>query len=139
MADPLASDTTSRTHQAPWDVLLPRRLLESRLQELDEYSQLQWHLLASRRCAGIVKIEGREKRRPICQHFFERASSQISGGTGVEYECESHPRGIRERGGEARYIRADVCVQEQVHRFFAETAETYGGIDVGVSNAGIHR
>ncbi|WP_329869752.1 SDR family NAD(P)-dependent oxidoreductase [Streptomyces sp. SP18CS02] len=46
-------------------------------------------------------------------------------------------REIREAGGEATYIQADVRVDAQVRSFVDQVASRYGGIDVAFNNAGI--
>ncbi|OEJ28561.1 oxidoreductase [Streptomyces agglomeratus] len=46
-------------------------------------------------------------------------------------------REIRDAGGEATYIQADVRVADQVQRFVDRVASTYGGIDVAFNNAGV--
>ncbi len=46
-------------------------------------------------------------------------------------------RGIRERGGEALAVRADVADQAAVAAMFAAVDEAWGGLDVLVNNAGI--
>lgn len=45
--------------------------------------------------------------------------------------------GIRSRGGEATYIRADVRDESQVKAFVDQTAGKYGRLDVAFNNAGI--
>lgn len=46
-------------------------------------------------------------------------------------------RAIRQAGGEAKYIRADVRVEDDVRKFVDGAAELYGGIDVCFNNAGV--
>ncbi|MFG2291780.1 SDR family NAD(P)-dependent oxidoreductase [Streptomyces sp. NPDC048603] len=46
-------------------------------------------------------------------------------------------REIRDEGGEATYIQADVRVNDQVRSFVDRVASRYGGIDVAFNNAGI--
>ncbi|MFJ4777946.1 SDR family NAD(P)-dependent oxidoreductase [Streptomyces sp. NPDC088762] len=46
-------------------------------------------------------------------------------------------REIRDAGGEATYIQADVRVDAQVRAFVDRVASRYGGIDVAFNNAGI--
>lgn len=45
--------------------------------------------------------------------------------------------GIRAKGGEATYMRADVREPDQVQAFAEACVERYGGIDIGFNNAGI--
>jgi NAD(P)-dependent dehydrogenase (short-subunit alcohol dehydrogenase family) len=44
---------------------------------------------------------------------------------------------IRAEGGEAKYIRADVRIEDDVRRFVDTAAELYGGFDICFNNAGI--
>ncbi|MEV0645449.1 SDR family oxidoreductase [Phytomonospora sp. NPDC050363] len=46
-------------------------------------------------------------------------------------------REIRDAGGEATYIRADVRVEEDVRAFVEQTVAVHGGLDVCFNNAGI--
>jgi NAD(P)-dependent dehydrogenase (short-subunit alcohol dehydrogenase family) len=46
-------------------------------------------------------------------------------------------RMIREEGGDALAIRADVARQEDVDRMTVETVSAFGGLDVVVNNAGV--
>jgi len=46
-------------------------------------------------------------------------------------------RTIRDDGGDALAIRADVAKQEDVDRMTAETLSAFGGLDVVVNNAGV--
>jgi hypothetical protein len=46
-------------------------------------------------------------------------------------------RQIRQAGGEAVYVRADVRVEADVRRFVDAVADRYGGLDVCFNNAGI--
>jgi NAD(P)-dependent dehydrogenase (short-subunit alcohol dehydrogenase family) len=51
---------------------------------------------------------------------------------GSEVESE-----IKALGGEAKYVRADVRVEDDVRRFVETTVELYGGLDICFNNAGI--
>jgi len=44
---------------------------------------------------------------------------------------------IKAEGGEAKYIRADVRIEDDVRRFVDTAAELYGGFDICFNNAGI--
>jgi NAD(P)-dependent dehydrogenase (short-subunit alcohol dehydrogenase family) len=51
---------------------------------------------------------------------------------GNEVESE-----IKAAGGEAKYIRADVRIEDDVRRLVDTSAELYGGLDICFNNAGI--
>src|SRR5258708_17864370 len=51
---------------------------------------------------------------------------------GAEVESE-----LKSEGGEAKYIRADVRIEDDVRRFVDNAAELYGGLDICFNNAGI--
>ena len=46
---------------------------------------------------------------------------------------------IKENGGNAIAIQADVSQEEDVERMFAQTIETFGTVDILVNNAGLQR
>src|SRR5712671_6674673 len=46
-------------------------------------------------------------------------------------------RQIREAGGEALYIKADVLVEDEVRAFIDRTVAAYGRLDIAFNNAGI--
>src|ERR1700731_2208039 len=46
---------------------------------------------------------------------------------------------IREAGGEARFIQADVSQGEQVSRLIGATVEAWGRLDCAFNNAGIEQ
>ncbi|MGW3651536.1 SDR family NAD(P)-dependent oxidoreductase [Streptomyces sp. NPDC000878] len=48
-------------------------------------------------------------------------------------------REIREAGGEATYIKADVRRPREVKSFVDRVVETYGGLDVALNNAGVQK
>ena len=45
---------------------------------------------------------------------------------------------IKESGGEAKFIETNVTIQEDNERMVAEGMETFGGLDILVSNAGLY-
>jgi NAD(P)-dependent dehydrogenase (short-subunit alcohol dehydrogenase family) len=56
----------------------------------------------------------------------------------IEDEDGQAPRdAIREQGGTAEYWHLDVTDEDAVEKVFGEVADTFGGIDVVVNNAGI--
>ncbi|MEV5603473.1 SDR family oxidoreductase [Streptomyces sp. NPDC052299] len=70
-------------------------------------------------------------------HAFAAAGARV-GFCGRRAEWGRRvEREIRNAGGEATYIQADVRVADQVRRFVDQVAGRYGGIDVAFNNAGI--
>ncbi len=49
---------------------------------------------------------------------------------------EAAAEAIRRSGGDARYIRTDVCVEADVEALVQQTVEVYGGLDYLFNNAG---
>lgn len=54
-------------------------------------------------------------------------------------EAESVLQAIREAGGEATVIRADVSLSAEAKGLIDKATETYGGVDILVNNAGVTR
>jgi glucose 1-dehydrogenase len=54
-------------------------------------------------------------------------------------DAERVAQQIRQRGGEAIALQADVSREEQVTAMFAELLKTFGTIDILVNNAGLQR
>lgn len=94
---------------------------------------------ASRRFAGkVVLITGATSgigRAAAVRFAAEGGKVGFCGrreNLGAEVE-----RQIREAGGEATYIRADVRSEEDVRRFVDQVATKYGGLHVCFNNAGV--
>ena len=78
--------------------------------------------------SGIGEAAAREFAKEGAKVFFCGRRENL--GEQVERE-------IREAGGEATYMRADVRDEEQVKAFVEACRETYGRIDIAFNNAGI--
>jgi NAD(P)-dependent dehydrogenase (short-subunit alcohol dehydrogenase family) len=86
----------------------------------------------------IVAITGATSgigRAAALQFAAEGAKVAFCGRrTGLGAEVE---HAIRQAGGEATYIKADVLVEDEVKAFIDRTVATYGRLDVAFNNAGI--
>ncbi len=69
------------------------------------------------------------------ERFAQRGASVVVAARRAE-EGESVAVGIRESGGEARFVRADVSREEDVEALVARTVEAYGRLDCAFNNAG---
>jgi NAD(P)-dependent dehydrogenase (short-subunit alcohol dehydrogenase family) len=65
----------------------------------------------------------------------EGASVVVSGRTAEEGEAVA--AAIRETGGEASFVRADMRDPESIEGLIEEAVDTYGGVDVLVNNAAV--
>lgn len=52
------------------------------------------------------------------------------------HPCVETEAAIAEAGGESKFIKCDVSIEEEVKNLVAETVEVFGGLDVAVNNAG---
>jgi NAD(P)-dependent dehydrogenase (short-subunit alcohol dehydrogenase family) len=68
--------------------------------------------------------------------LFARAGARVAAVGRNEQALASILSDIREQGGEACAVRADVTVEADAQRAVAETVETFGGLDVLVTAAG---
>ncbi len=72
------------------------------------------------------------------------ALAEAGAKVGVNYrssaeDAEQIVSYIREKGGEAVALQANVAKEDQVQRLFSELFETYGTIDILVNNAGLQK
>jgi len=72
------------------------------------------------------------------------ALAEAGAKVGVNYrssaeEAEQIVSDIREKGGEAVTLQANVAKEDQVQRMFSDLLETYGTIDILVNNAGLQK
>lgn len=75
----------------------------------------------------------------IARRFAEEGARVVVGDL-QEANGERVAAAIREAGGEARFVRADVAKGDEVRALVEETVAAFGGLDVMVNNAGItHR
>jgi glucose 1-dehydrogenase len=74
------------------------------------------------------------------------AEAMAEAGAAVIVNYRSHPEPaeelvarVKDKGGRARAVKADVSVEEDVIRLFDETVEAFGRVDVLVSNSGVQK
>ncbi|MBC7235858.1 MAG: glucose 1-dehydrogenase [Chloroflexi bacterium] len=72
--------------------------------------------------------------RASAERFAEEGAMVIINGRRCELGMEV-ARGIRERGGQAEYLNADVSDPAQVRSLVELAADTYGRLDILMSNA----
>ena len=71
-----------------------------------------------------------------CQRFAEEGANVVIADIQDELG-EQVALGIRDRGGDATYVRLDVTSEEDWAAAVAKTVEKYGRLDILVNNAGI--
>jgi len=72
------------------------------------------------------------------------ALAEAGAKVGVNYrssaeDAEKIVSDIRERGGKAVTLQANVAKEDQVQQMFSDLLETYGTIDILVNNAGLQK
>ena len=65
------------------------------------------------------------------------AAVAVNYRSGSEEAAEAVCRGIRDAGGEASPVRADVSVEHDVQRMLDETVSLFGALDILVANSGV--
>ena len=94
-----------------------------------------------------MQLEGKSVLVTGAARGFGRAIAELAAGEGARVAAadvdlagvETVARGIRERGGEAVALRADVSDVASVDAMVDATLAAFGGIDVLANNAGITR
>jgi 3-oxoacyl-[acyl-carrier protein] reductase len=88
---------------------------------------------------ALVTGSGRNIGKSIVESFAALgAKVVVNGHTDVD-AIESVAKAIRDGGGEAVAIKADVSRDEDVKRLIDGTVAAFGGLDILVSNVGIRR
>ncbi|MEX2127657.1 MAG: SDR family NAD(P)-dependent oxidoreductase [Xanthobacteraceae bacterium] len=88
---------------------------------------------------AIVTGSGRNIGRAVAECFAAAGAKVVVNGHSDQDAVDAVVRGIRERGGEAAGVIADVSKDAEVSRLVETTAKTFGMVDVVVSNVGIRR
>lgn len=74
----------------------------------------------------------------IAEHLAAEGASVVVNYASSKAGAEAIVRRIKEKGGKALAVQADVSKHEEIKRLFAETKAAYGKLDVLVNNAGIY-
>jgi NAD(P)-dependent dehydrogenase (short-subunit alcohol dehydrogenase family) len=88
---------------------------------------------------ALVTGSGRNIGRAIVESLAALGASVVVNGHSDIAAIEAVAAGIRERGGQAAAIAADVGRAEEAASLVAQTVAAFGGLDILVSNVGIRR
>lgn len=86
---------------------------------------------------AIVTGASRGIGREIAERLAQNGAKVVVNYASSPAKAEEVVSLIKQGGGEARAIQADISQVAEVERLFRETIEAYGGIDILVNNAGI--
>ena len=90
--------------------------------------------------AKVAVVTGASKGigASIAEHLAAEGASVVVNYANSKAGAEAIVRRIKEKGGKALAVQADVSKHEEIKRLFAETKAAYGKLDVLVNNAGIY-
>jgi 3-oxoacyl-[acyl-carrier protein] reductase len=88
---------------------------------------------------ALVTGSGRNIGRAVAEAFAAAGAKVVINGHSDHDAIETVARSIRERGGEAVAVLADVAKDAEVAALVGETVAAFGGLDILVSNVGIRR
>jgi NAD(P)-dependent dehydrogenase (short-subunit alcohol dehydrogenase family) len=88
---------------------------------------------------AIVTGSGRNIGCAVAESFGACGAKVVVNGHRDRKAIDAVAGGIKERGGEAIALLADVSRDEEVGRLVASTVEAFGTVDIVVSNVGIRR
>lgn len=86
---------------------------------------------------AIVTGASRGIGREIAERLAENGAKVVLNYASSPAKAEEVVGRIKQGGGEARAIQANISQVAEIERLFRETIEAYGGIDILVNNAGI--
>ncbi|MGE0223793.1 MAG: SDR family NAD(P)-dependent oxidoreductase [Acetobacteraceae bacterium] len=88
---------------------------------------------------ALVTGSGRNIGRAVAEAFAAAGAKVVINGHSNRAALDEVAAGIRDRGGEALPVMADVSDDAQVGRMVNEAADAFGGLDIVVSNVGIRK
>jgi len=88
---------------------------------------------------ALVTGSGRNIGRAVAEAFAAAGAKVVINGHRDRAALDEVAAGIRERGGEALPIMADVADDASVGKLVADAVEASGGLDIVVSNVGIRK
>ncbi len=88
---------------------------------------------------ALVTGSGHNIGRAVAEGFAAAGARVIVNGHSDRAALDEVVSGIRERGGAADAIMADVSKHDEVERLVTRTVDTFGSLDIVVSNVGIRR
>jgi 3-oxoacyl-[acyl-carrier protein] reductase len=94
----------------------------------------------SRNFAGkVVLVTGASRGigRTIAEQFADNGASVVLNFASNASKAEQAVADIKQKGGEAIAIQADISQAAEMEKLFQKTIEVYGKIDIVVNNAGI--
>jgi 3-oxoacyl-[acyl-carrier protein] reductase len=86
---------------------------------------------------AIVTGASRGIGREIAERLAENGAKVVVNYASSPAKAEEVVSAIKQSGGEARAIQADISQVTAIERLFSESIKAYGGIDILVNNAGI--
>jgi 3-oxoacyl-[acyl-carrier protein] reductase len=86
---------------------------------------------------AIVTGSSRGIGRAIAERLAADGAAVVVNYVRGEQDAQEVVKAIRERGGQAVAIRADVAQPAEVRRLFAEARNAFGALDIVVANAGV--
>jgi len=88
---------------------------------------------------AVITGSGRNIGRAVAESFASAGARVLVNGHKDRDAVEAVVRGIRERGGEALAVMADVAQHDEVASLVETAVSTFGSLDIIVSNVGIRR
>jgi 3-oxoacyl-[acyl-carrier protein] reductase len=83
---------------------------------------------------ALVTGSGRNIGRSIAESFAAFGARVVINGRSDVEAIETVAAGIRERGGEALAIKADISYEQDIARLIDGTVEAFGGLDISAFN-----